>query len=120
MKGSRTILALSAAALTLGLSGCVTRVAGTPAVVTPDGTVVVPAWSTVAVTTAPPAPVAETQGTAPYADAVWIPGYYVYSNGNYSWVPGKWDRARSGYTWVPAAWEQRADGWYYREGYWAR
>jgi len=110
------ITALSGAlAAGVVLAGCTT----TPALVTSDGNVIVPAWSTVAVKTAPPAVVVEDQGTAPYSDATWIPGYYTYSNGNYTWVKGHWDHTRSGYHWVPAAWEQRADGWYYREGYWA-
>lgn len=118
MSPIQTRLAALSAALAAGfaLAGCTT----TPALVTADGTVVVPAWSTVAVQAAPPAAVVETQGTAPYSDAVWIPGYYTYSNGGYVWVSGRWDHTRAGYHWVPAAWEQRADGWYYREGYWAR
>ncbi len=124
IKTRNALPGLTALAAVLALGGCVTTT--TPTVVdTPSGpvvsqtTVTVPAWSTVAVKTAPPAAVVETQGNAPYPNAVWIPGYYTYSNGSYVWVQGKWDHDRSGYHWVPASWEQRADGWYYREGYWA-
>ena len=42
----------------------------------------------------PPPPRREVIITAPFAGAIWVPGYYVfdYAIGQYRWVPGVWRR----------------------------
>jgi hypothetical protein len=39
---------------------------------------------------APPPLQAEVIGTAPYAGAVWVRGYWVWIHGGYVWTPGHW------------------------------
>jgi len=39
---------------------------------------------------APPPLQAEVIGPAPYPDAVWIRGFWVWRQGGYVWIPGHW------------------------------
>jgi hypothetical protein len=39
---------------------------------------------------APPPMQAEVIGVAPYANAVWVRGYWVWVHGGYLWVAGHW------------------------------
>jgi hypothetical protein len=96
-----------AAAISLGLGGCV---------VVPDqghyvgGVVMV----------APPAPRVEVIGVAPTPGYVWIGGYWNWVGGKHVWVPGRWDRGRPGYHWEAHAWVREGDGWRMRPGRWVR
>jgi len=67
----------------------------------------------------PPEPRVEVYGTPPYADAVWVPGYWAHRRGHWDWVPGHWaspPRPRS--VWVPGHWEERRRGWVWVPGHW--
>ena len=46
---------------------------------------------------APPAPILETYGAAPYAGAVWVDGYWTWRNNQHVWTRGRWESARPGY-----------------------
>ena len=93
--------------LALLASGCVVE----PARVRFVGDVVV---------AAPPAPVVETIGVAPYPGYVWIGGYWNWVGGRHVWVPGRWNEPRPGYRWAPHRWEPVQGGWRLREGHWER
>jgi hypothetical protein len=71
-------------------------------------------------TTAPPAPVYETYGPAPYGDAIWINGYWGWSSNRYVWRHGHWDHRRHGYTYVPHRWQRDGRGWRMQAGHWRR
>jgi hypothetical protein len=67
----------------------------------------------------PPPPRVETYGPAPYPDAVWVPGHWMYRGGEWVWIPGHWERRpRSGAVWVPGHWERRGEGWVWKDGHW--
>jgi hypothetical protein len=63
----KALIAAALLALSLGATGCVTRVALGP----------------------PPARV-EVIGVAPYRGAVWIPGHWVRARYDWVWVRGRW------------------------------
>lgn len=72
------------------------------------------------VTVAPPLPQAEVMGVAPFAGAVWAPGYWNWVGGKHVWVAGRWEHPREGLYWEPHTWVHVGGGWHLREGYWAR
>jgi hypothetical protein len=65
----------------------------------------------------PPTPV-DTIPAAPTADAVWVPGYWIYG-GRYSWMSGHWEipppYARS---YVAGHWENQGGRDVYVRSYW--
>ena len=71
-------------------------------------------------TVQPPAPQVEKVPPAPTTDAVWIPGYWNYSNDQYVWVAGRYEPSRVGYTWVPNRWEYTNGRWQMVGGAWVR
>jgi hypothetical protein len=124
---SKTLVAAGAIAA-VALTGCISRTIERETVMTPPATTVVqttPAPSSssapvVVATVAPPPPHAENVPPAPSADAVWIPGYWNWSNGQYNWVPGRYEAGRVGYRWVPQRWENVGGQWQMTGGAWVR
>ena len=49
---------------------------------------------------APPPPVInEVRTASPWANAVWIPGYWHWNGYNHMWVAGRWSAPRVGWRW---------------------
>jgi hypothetical protein len=120
------ITLIAAAASALVIAGCSSRthtreIVHTAPQQTPT-TIVQPmvVQPAVVVDTAPPAPQTETMPAPPYSGAVWIPGHWSWSNGQYQWVPGRYERQREGYVWVPQRWEQVNGKWQSTGGVWMR
>ena len=87
----------------VSFAGCSTRVVEREVIHTPapQPTVVqaapAPAPTPVIIATVQPPPQqAEKVPPAPSSDAVWIPGYWNYSNDQYVWVAGRYEPARVG------------------------
>lgn len=72
-----------------------------------------------AVAVAPPEPVVETYGVAPYPGYVWTGGYWNWVGGRHVWVGGRWEAPRAGYRWEPHHWVHERDGWHLHQGRWA-
>lgn len=70
------------------------------------------------VMTRPPASRTEVRPVKPYANAVWIDGYWKWSGGRYVWVLGYWTQSRPGKTWIPGYWQQKGRGWGWVKGHW--
>lgn len=69
----------------------------------------------------PPPPPREIVTARPARQAVWVQGYWAYSEyGNrYEWVPGHWEVPPPRYrTFVQPRWERRGSGYVYIRGYW--
>jgi WXXGXW repeat (2 copies) len=80
-----------------------------------------PASAPVVVATAPPPPMRqEAIPPAPSTDSVWVPGYWMWANGQYNWVPGRYEAGRVGYQWVPSRWENVNGQWTMTGGAWVR
>jgi hypothetical protein len=106
------------AATTMTLSACVVAPY-------PQGQVVytqpVPNETDVTVGVPPPAPYVEVIPAAPFLGALWISGYWGWSQGRHQWVPGHYERARPGFRWEPHHWVQGSGGnWHLRGGGWRR
>ncbi len=68
----------------------------------------------------PPAVKQEVKGPKPYANAVWVSGYWAWKGGKYVWVTGKWTRPQAGKTYVPGHWKKTARGHVWVKGHWKR
>ncbi len=112
-----TRLTFAACALaTLTLSACV--VAPAPIVSDPYG---YPTGGAIYAPVAPPAPYYEVRPAVPYPGAIWISGYWNWSNNRHHWVPGRYERPRPGHRWHPHRWERAPrGGWYLQGGGWVR
>jgi hypothetical protein len=77
-----------------------------------------PPATEVEVVTEPPAPIVEVRPAMPFANAVWIPGYWHWNGGHHVWVGGRWSAPRAGWTWEPNHWERHGNGWVMRHGHW--
>ncbi len=69
----------------------------------------------------PPPPPREVIVAAPFAGAVWVPGYYAfdYAASQYRWVPGVWMRPPyPGAVWIAPHYLQRGRRYGYVEGFW--
>jgi hypothetical protein len=78
-----------------------------------------PPLQPVVVTPAPPPPLVEMQPPAPYANAVWVPGYWWWNGARHVWISGRWSARPDGYEWRRHHWDHRDDGrWVHRPGYW--
>lgn len=78
-----------------------------------------PAQETV-VEAAPPADIVEVRTAAPFAGAVWIPGYWHWNGNRHMWVGGHWSAARAGMVWEPHHWQRTPHGWRDVPGRWRR
>ena len=69
---------------------------------------------------APPEPIVEVRPALPFANAVWLPGYWHWYGGRHVWVGGRWSAPRPGYSWEAAHWQ--GYGRYHRfvPGHWRR
>lgn len=67
---------------------------------------------------APPAPYVETLSDAPFADGVWIGGYWGWEGGRHQWIAGHWEHGRPGYEWRAHRWEQHDGRWHLHQGGW--
>lgn len=66
----------------------------------------------------PPTP-NETMPPSPAANAVWIPGYWIYDGRSYAWTSGKWEIPPPfASTYVPAHSEVRGNHTVFIPGYW--
>lgn len=102
----------------LFLSGCVVAPypAGQGVYTQPDA-----GQAEVVVGVAPPAPYVEVIPVAPFVGAVWINGYWGWSQGRHHWVPGRYVQPRPGHHWEPHRWSQGPRGnWHLRGGGWRR
>ena len=69
----------------------------------------------------PPAPRYEVRGVAPFSGAVWIGGFYLYSDQhrNYEWTPGRWQAPPArGQVWFAPRYVRRGDSYDYYRGRW--
>lgn len=73
-----------------------------------DGYVVAPS--------APPPVYQEVVPVRPFADALWIAGFWGWVGGRYVWNGGHWDRHRHGYQWEPHRWVPHGNGQWRQEG----
>jgi len=69
---------------------------------------------------APPPGQIEIIPASPYAQAVWMNGYWSWSGGRHVWVSGRYVQGRPGHVWVGHSWERGQRGWHIRQGYWRR
>ena len=69
---------------------------------------------------APPPPLPYyTQPPAPYANAIWTPGYWAWGQAGYYWVPGTWVQPPSvGVYWTPGYWGYGNGGYAWNAGFW--
>jgi hypothetical protein len=70
------------------------------------------------VTVAPPAMRVEERPAAPSATHVWIPGHWVWREGQHVWASGHWVLAPNGYTWEHSRWVLENGAWSFYEGHW--
>ena len=77
-----------------------------------------PPTAEVAVEEAPPEAVAELRPAAPFAGAVWIPGYWAWHGRHHVWVGGHWSAPRAGNSWEADRWEHRGRQWVHVRGHW--
>ena len=69
--------------------------------------------------TAPPPLQAESFGSAPGPDYVWMNGYWGYRGDDYVWIPGRWEKPPRGHRhWEAGRWEHRGDRYVWRDGQW--
>ncbi len=73
------------------------------------------------VRTRPPEARVEVRSERPFADAVWIEGYWQRRHNDWVWIGGRWDRRPSaGARWVPGYWTETHKGWEWKQGHWQR
>ena len=53
---------------------------------------------------------------APFADAIWLGGYWGWSGGRHVWVGGRYEHGRPGYAWEPHRWVQHEGRWHLEGG----
>jgi hypothetical protein len=99
-------LALAAALLGTGLSGCI---------IAPE-----PAYEGDVVYEAPPAVRYEAVGVAPSPGYFWIGGNWFWDGGHYGWRGGHWEAPRQGYRWHQDRWHRVGKGWRHEPGRWDR
>lgn len=72
----------------------------------------------VTVYAAPPAPIVEYRGLAPYPGYIWIDGFWNWGGVRYVWTPGRWVNPPAGQVWVPRIWQRDGDRWHSHGGHW--
>lgn len=104
----------------VGVSSCFVLVVLSGCVVAPAPYVAAPYPYYTESNVAPPPPVSEVVGIAPYPGYFWISGYWSWVGGRYAWHQGHWQAPRQGYRWVPHRWERQGDAWRAQQGHWER
>lgn len=79
-----------------------------------------PAGAVIIAPLAPPPPHVEVIPAAPFVGALWISGYWNWSNNRHIWVPGHYVRPVTGHRFVPHRWEPGRSGWSLIGGFWIR
>ncbi|MEW6466181.1 MAG: hypothetical protein AB1434_09800 [Pseudomonadota bacterium] len=74
----------------------------------------------VVVHTPPPAPYVEVVPVPPFAGAIWVAGYWSWTNGRHHWVPGRYVAPRPGYRYEPHRWVPGPRGEWHLRGGWVR
>jgi hypothetical protein len=65
----------------------------------------------------PPDPIQESEGVAPNANNVYVPGTWVWRD-RYLWRPGFWMGFRPGWVWIPAHYVWTPAGYIFVDGHW--
>jgi hypothetical protein len=65
----------------------------------------------------PPDPIQESEGVAPNANSVYVPGTWVWRD-RFLWRPGFWMAFRPGWVWIPAHYIWTPAGYIFVNGYW--
>lgn len=65
---------------------------------------------------APPPVYQEVVPVRPFADAIWIAGFWGWLGGRYVWNGGHWDHPRPGHRWEPHRWVPHSNGGWRMEG----
>ncbi len=68
----------------------------------------------------PPVVKVETRSKNPYRNGIWVPGRWVYRNGDFKWTRGSWVKPRKGFVYVPGHWVKRPKGYIWVSGHWKR
>jgi hypothetical protein len=55
---------------------------------------------------------------APSADAIWLPGCWVWHQSRYAWRPGSWTAVQPDWDWIPAHYVYTPRGYVFVDGYW--
>ncbi|GIX00443.1 MAG: hypothetical protein KatS3mg111_3775 [Pirellulaceae bacterium] len=69
----------------------------------------------------PPPPESREAGPSspqPSPEHFYVPGYWVYEDGDYQWRPGFWARHQRGWVWVPARYNRVGNRVVFVDGYW--
>ena len=69
---------------------------------------------------APPPMYQEAIPVRPFADALWIAGFWGWMGGRYVWNAGRWDHPRQGHQWEPHRWVPHGNGQWRNCWVWAR
>jgi hypothetical protein len=67
---------------------------------------------------APPPVYQEVIPVRPFADALWIAGFWGWVGGRYIWNGGHWDHHREGHEWEPHRWVPHGNEWHMEGGRW--
>ena len=78
-----------------------------------------PPVNEVTVQVAPPAPLEEVRPPSPFANAVWVGGYWHWNGFRQVWVAGRWSPRPAGFEWEGGRWDKRGDGRFsFHPGHW--
>lgn len=74
-----------------------------------------------AVPSTPPTPIAEPIPPQADAEALWIPGYWGWSQdrNDFVWICGVWRKYPPGHIWIEGYWKQFPEGWVWIPGFWS-
>nr|WP_067061072.1 YXWGXW repeat-containing protein [Mucilaginibacter sp. L294] len=61
-----------------------------------------------------------TRPVAPYANAYWVPGEWVYNGNRYVYRNGYYTRARANRVYVQGSWARSQRGYVWHRGHWRR
>ena len=56
----------------------------------------------------------------PSQDSVWLPGSWIWRDGDYEWRPGYWTPVAPGWVWIPDQYLWTPHGYIFVAGYWDR